>query len=366
MTSLPEEPAANDLPELQPAHRQEPVAGKAWDVPQVTHAPEAPRHLPPGTFLPETQPPPRERGPMRGSRAVDAATIVTLIASLPWMCASFIGVVLLLMVLDWLLPIGALVTPLALAWLVSGIVVFVPRAEPYIAHYVLGLRQPTTAEAALVTATWHEVTRRASLSPEAYSVWIEDRDALTACTPGGNVLAVPRTISELQARQRAAVMAHELGHHLAGHARARMLVQWYSAPARWIMRMYRTVLRATGRGGQLAGPAGAAIGCIAGAVWLIIGVALVFGFYSEPWLRAAIPIMLVLPWLSRWAEKRCDRVAADLGFGPDGPVPLLAGLRTGRWVRARPTRQIVRRPPDGEQQDACAPDPPDREGSGLR
>jgi Zn-dependent protease with chaperone function len=59
------------------------------------------------------------------------------------------------------------------------------------------------------------------------------------------------------------------------------------------------------------------IGCVVGVVWLIIGVSLVFGLYNEPWLRAAIPVMLVLPWLSRWAEKRCDRVAADLGFGND-------------------------------------------------
>jgi Zn-dependent protease with chaperone function len=75
-------------------------------------------------------------------------------------------------------------------------------------------------------------------------------------------------------------------------------------------------MRMTRRGSEF-GPKGAAVGCLAAAVWLILGVALVGGLITTPELRPAIAVLPFLPWLSRWAEKRCDRVAADLGFGPD-------------------------------------------------
>jgi Zn-dependent protease with chaperone function len=293
-----------------------PAEAARWEVPHVSIPPVAPPHTAPGSFWSDRPMPvpPRERG---FRRHVDAATVATLITSLPWIGGSFFAVVLVLMALDALLPIGALVTPITVAWLLSGAIIFLPGAEPHIAHVVLGLRKPAEAEEALINTAWTDVAQRASLDSASYSIWIDDRDTLTACVPGGNILAVPRKAIEIPARQRAAVIAHELGHHLAGHAWARMLVQWYSAPARWTVRVYRTVLRATGRGGQVAGPVGATIGCFIGIVWLLIGLAIVVGIYSQPWLRVAIPVFLVLPWLSRWAEKRCDRVAADLGFGPD-------------------------------------------------
>jgi len=319
MTSRPEEPAAHGIPKPEsqahhgPAHLETPV----WEVPHVSSAPDAPRNTTPGSFSYESGTLPVGQTPEHVERRIDAATIATLFASLPWVSGSFIAVVLVLMTLDLLLPIGALVGPVALAWLASGVLVFVPRAEPYIAHLLLGLRQPTDSEGALIGGAWQAVAERATVDPRSYSLWVDDRDAPTACVPGGGILAVPHAAMRIPARQRAAVIAHELGHHLAGHARARMLVQWYSAPARWVVRAYRAVLRTTGRGGQVAGPAGAMVGCILGVVWLLIGFAVLLGLYTEPWLRLAIPVLLVLPWLSRWAEKRCDRVAADLGFGPD-------------------------------------------------
>jgi Zn-dependent protease with chaperone function len=41
------------------------------------------------------------------------------------------------------------------------------------------------------------------------------------------------------------------------------------------------------------------------------------GFITTPELRPILIALPLLPWLSRWAEKRCDRVAADLGYGRD-------------------------------------------------
>ncbi|MGH2604558.1 MAG: M48 family metalloprotease, partial [Dehalococcoidia bacterium] len=206
-----------------------------------------------------------------------------------------------------LLPVDALVFPLMLLWMISGGLVFIPAAESFIARSMLDLREPTDSEAGVVDAAWQEVAGSAGIDASRYSIWIETREDINSCLPGGRFLAVPRTISRLPMRQQAAVLAHELSHHLGGHAWARLLVHWYAAPSRSVVRAYRASLRA------VSGP----IGCLSGAVLLLIGAIALYAILTTPEARPAIVALPLLPWLSRWAERRCDQVAADLGYGRD-------------------------------------------------
>jgi Zn-dependent protease with chaperone function len=316
MSSRPEEPAADNHVSKEDAGRRGRQDASEWEVPHQTQPPGAPPDFPPGTFVVEGDAgQPSARAPLR--HVVDVAAVATVVANLPWMAGSFVVVVLILWLLTALLSVDFLLPPLTWAWLASGVIVFIPAAEPYVAAYVLGLRRPTESEETQLGAAWGMVAEKAGLAAGSYSLWIDDHAYLNTCKPSGRFLAVSRSAASLPRRQQAAFLAHELSHQLGGHAWARMLVQWYAAPARWVVRMYRMILRMTRRGGQMTGPAGATLGCLVALIWLVLGVAIVGGLITTPALRPAIVVLPFLPWLSRWAEKRCDRVAADLGFGRD-------------------------------------------------
>src|SRR6266540_3610218 len=292
MSSRREEPGAHGLPPAGESPTSDVVLDdvEVWEVPHQSQAPSAPRDTAPGLFTfdgPQADGQ-RHAPPQRG---IDVTAVATLVASLPWIVGSFIVVVMILWVVTGLLSIEFLLPPLAWVWVASGAVVFVPAAEPYIARRMLGLRAPSATEAAQIDAGWRNVAARAAINPNVYSVWVDDRDQLNACVPGGRFLSVPRIITHIPARQQAALIAHELGHHLGGHAWIRLLVQWYSAPARRLFRAYAAVFRTTRRGGELAGARGAAVGCVAAALWVILGAAVVGGLITTPALRPAIVVL---------------------------------------------------------------------------
>jgi Zn-dependent protease with chaperone function len=326
--------------------------GGGWEVPHVQRAPDAPRHTAPGTFSapeqaaasgpaapggalgrPAARPHPR-RGP-------DLATVATMVASLPLIMLSFFVVLLALFVVD--VCLGSIDLPLGLVvlgWLASGALVFLPAAEPHLARRLLGLRRPTDAEAVLVQAAWLDVAPAAGVDPATYSLWIDDRPGVNACVPGGRFLALPRSIIELSPRQRAAVTAHELAHHLRGHASARLLLQWYAAPARAMLRTLGALLRTGGRGNPVLAP----LGCVIGLVFLVLAGLGVWAVATMPRLRLTLLVLPFLPFLGRWAEKRCDRLAADAGYGPDLLAVLArhqesgqAGRGEGGALSARPS-----------------------------
>jgi len=313
MTSQPDEPAGHDVPEGEPIPCE--PAGRdsaGWEVPHLNQAPTAPQQSPPGSFFIEGG---AERAAAPPRRKVEFTTLATVAAGLPWVASSFLVVLLVLGITNLLLPIDAVVLPLLVVWLVSGVVVFLPTVEPFLARRLMGLRAPTDAEARTILPAWQNVARHAEIEPSSYTVWIDDREDLTSCLPGAHFLAVPRTLTRVPGRQQAAVLAHEVAHHLGGQGWARLLVHWYSAPARWLARIYRGGFRASSR--VTGSPGLGLLGCLASLVWLLLGIAVVVGFITTPELRPILIALPLLPWLSRWAEKRCDRVAADLGYGRD-------------------------------------------------
>ena len=323
-----------------------------WEVPHVHRAPDAPLHTAPGTFSPPQDAwigpagsavPRQDQAPATrpGRRTPDLATVAALLASLPLVALSFFVVLLVPFVLDVTLrfvdlPLGLVV----LGWLASGALVFVPAAEPHLARRLLGLRPPTAAEDVLVQAAWQEVAPVAGVDPSTYTLWIDDRPGVNACVPGGRFLALPRSIVELTPRQRAAVTAHELAHHLRGHASTRLLIQWYTAPARAMLRTLGALIRTGGKGNAVLAP----LGCLVGVVFLALAALGIWAIVTMPGMRALLLGVPFLPLLGHWAEKRCDRLATDAGYGPD----LLAvfarwqesgqgGADGGGLLSARPT-----------------------------
>ncbi|MFH7597422.1 M48 family metalloprotease [Streptomyces racemochromogenes] len=245
------------------------------------------------------------------SRATDLAAVGRLALHLPGALCGLLLIGLLARGLQaatgipYAVPVGL--------WLAAGALAFHPPSEALLARYVLRLGRPLPHELAVLAPVWREVTARAGVDGSRYQLWIEDSGGPTASGAGGHLVIVTRQALEtLPTSQLAAVLAHELGHHTAGHSWARLLGWWYALPGR----LAGWALAATARSGRRVAksvPTYAVVGAALLVVLLSYRVlALTFGL---PLLLAALPFLVAA--VGRRTELRADRHAAGLGFGPD-------------------------------------------------
>lgn len=269
-------------------------------------------------------------------RGIDVTAALQLLLQLPPFFASLAIVVvvaqLLLPGMGWL---GGLL------WLVSGAMAFHRPTERALARHLLNLRQPTPQELSRLEPLWRTVTARTGVEGRAYELWIEDSDHLNALAVAGHIVGVTRfSLEHLSDGQLAAVLAHELGHHVRGHAWSSLLGQWYAVPGRLAWAAVRKLIRhvtATGHGRM--GFWAAVVLLVAGAA--VLPVALEYWFVVV--MLAAAPFLLAA--VARQAEARADHHAAAAGFGPmlaevlhmtraadreSGPVTAPALSRCGR------------------------------------
>ncbi|WP_185921767.1 M48 family metalloprotease [Streptomyces sp. WAC06614] len=202
-------------------------------------------------------------------------------------------------------------------WLAAGLLAFHRPTETLLARYLLRLHRPLPAELAVLVPVWREVTLRAGVEGDRYELWIEDGPGLTASAAGGHLVIVTRhALETLTTSRLAAVLAHELGHHTAGHTWARLVSWWYALPGRLLWLAFRPVAGAARRAAaQLPVPLAALllISALWGTYWALTRTyGLALGLVLLPFLSA---------WVARREELRADRHAAALGFGD-----VLAGL----------------------------------------
>ncbi|WP_327667212.1 M48 family metalloprotease [Streptomyces sp. NBC_00485] len=242
----------------------------------------------------------------RDQRRTDATTVGSLLLHLPnFLCSLFVvGLVSLLF--------GGFGIVVVLAWLASGALVFHRPTESAIARRLLRLRHPTPQERAKLEPVWREVTARAGVEGRNYELWVEDSDGLNAVAAAGHIVGVTRfAMNELPNGELAAVMAHELGHHVGGHAWSGLLGYWYALPGRIAWRVLKAF-------SGFVFKVSSAFGCIGTAVVaLVIGsiaLATISTLYGLPLLVLAVPYALAA--VGRRSELRADQHAAALGFAP--------------------------------------------------
>ncbi|MGW7368972.1 M48 family metalloprotease [Streptomyces sp. NPDC054841] len=286
------------------------LGGYAGQAPQQ-HAPAPAPGYPPAQA--PTAPPAHEYAPGHDPYAVaqqvhrraDATALTTLLLMLP----NFLGSLLVMWLLAALMPSGVDVV-FIIAWLASGVLVFYRPAERLFAKTVLRWREPTGAELAVLRPLWDDVTRRANITNPAYELWIEDKDEINAFAAAGHMVGVTRwSLTRLAPDKLAAVLAHELGHHLGGHAWAGLLGEWYALPGRIAMFLARVVLRIVAAVAQVL----PLLGCLVGLIFVAVVIAVAVSF---PPLLIVLVTPYLLAWAGRTAELRADRTAAELGYGP--------------------------------------------------
>ncbi|WP_169815516.1 M48 family metalloprotease [Nocardia inohanensis] len=222
----------------------------------------------------------------------------------------------------------------------------------------LFLRPPGDEDPAKLARIWPEVLAAAGLTPtRRNSLWVNEheRGGTEAFVVGG-VVAVDREAARtLSTRALRGVLAHELGHYLARTGdRLRLLASALSFPVRmtaalavscigWLERLY--LLPDAGcyaievRMFRKAGLCALLTGVVAHILGVSLACTLITLAALEPILRHA---------LHRHGETVADRVAADLGYGPDLLVylrfraedppgspwpPIHTGGLTGRFLR---------------------------------
>ncbi|MFF7019541.1 M48 family metalloprotease [Streptomyces klenkii] len=258
-------------------------------------------------------------------RGVDGAALSQLVVTVP---TAVISLALVSSAASLLNPALALLLPAV--WLLSGPLVFHRSAEAAIARFLLGMRRPTPEEAERLSAVWEEVTRRAGVNQGTYELWVQERAELNATAAAGHIVGVTRhALDRLPNSRLAAVLAHELGHHVGGHPWAAMLADWYALPARVVWRLITTVVLLLLGSRNLAGIACG--GCLSVTfVWFVY----VLTFTESMWwitLPVAIGPFFVA-WLHRRAECRADDYAAGLGFGDE----LMAVLAEEHRAQTKP------------------------------
>ncbi|HZF89369.1 M48 family metalloprotease [Streptomyces sp.] len=276
--------------------------------PQYPTTPHPPQYPAPG---PAQHPHhiPTDRGRIHISaqqRRTDATAVGNLLLYLPHFLCSLLVIGLLSLIF------GGLGFVLVLAWLASGALVFHRPTESALARHLLRLRYPTPQERARLEPVWREVTARAGVEGRNYELWVEDSDNLNAVAAAGHIVGVTRfALNELPSGELAAVMAHELGHHVGGHAWSSLLGYWYALPGRIAWRVLRGVTGFMFRVSRAFSCFGVVFfGLFVGGIAL----ATISSLYGLPLLILAMPYALAA--VGRRAELRADQHAAALGFAP--------------------------------------------------
>lgn len=196
------------------------------------------------------------------------------------------------------------------------------------------VRRPTEDENAVLGAVWSELADRTGIDAADYALRVQDSDQGSAYAAAVRGLVVSSSaLRRLTPNQLAAVLAHELGHHLMGRLTIRTRIRWYALPAAILSAVW---VRAVIRGRPVFGRLPLGLARTVSAACMLAGlpaVALAMrGVIGLP-VAIALAVLLALEpfatlWVGRREEYSADRVAVDLGYGRDlaehlagSPVP---------------------------------------------
>ena len=179
------------------------------------------------------------------------------------------------------------------------ILLFSRPVQRFVLMRLLGARNPTSREQAILAESWLPIVQRNDLQRRQFVLAVVDTESLNAFACGGHLVVVSsQAIEQLDSKQLSGVLAHELSHHLGLHTVALTITQWMILPI--------TVLSRVGM--RLRGVAESATIAFAQRIPLLLNVSLA---------------TLLGNAASRATEFHADRRAAQLGFGSH----LLAAMR---------------------------------------
>lgn len=261
-----------------------------------------------------------------GSRSVSGR-------SLRFEWTAFTGLTAIIALLPaWLVTVSVLWLPLrwfgnvnywlfVCAFFSLFILLFSRPVQRFVLIRLIGAREPTLQEAAILEKSWNPIVRRNGLTHRRFVFAVVETEALNAFACGGHLVVVSSTaIDTLDERHLSGVLAHELSHHLGLHTVALTVAQWMILPIVVLSRF----------GMSLRAIAETATVTFARRIPLLHAL----GLFVAAFLHVASWLLMLNVSLatllgnaaSRATEYHADRRAAQLGFG----TQLLAALRNSQ------------------------------------
>ena len=119
----------------------------------------------------------------------------------------------------------------AVAWMASGVVLFLRPTQKLVLTRLLGARTPTRQELDSLHRAWQVVAQANHIPQSRFVFAVVDSDDLNAFASGGHLVVVSSwAIAHLSREELSGVLAHELSHHLGMHTIALTIGQWLSVP----------------------------------------------------------------------------------------------------------------------------------------
>lgn len=205
---------------------------------------------------------------------------------------------------------GVDATVVIAVWTVSGGLVFVPPVERLLGRVLLGMRKPTPEQLATFQVAWQQVCRQAGVKGDRYLLRVQWTPALNATAGAGHLVGVTVTALGLPPRYLEAILAHELGHHIGGHAAIGLLHTWYSWPLRTLVRLAGWI----GRGASIAMAVFRPFVPLLALFLLPLVLVSCAGTLLVPLIALPVTVSTIV---MRRSELRADGTAVRLGYGPE-------------------------------------------------
>ena len=219
----------------------------------------------------------------------------------------------------WVVPV---------AWLVLGLLLFVPAVQVAVLSPFLGARRPTNDELSVITPIWRDLAVAANLPQYRYTIRVIDSNELNAYACGGHLVVVTTfAIDELSQRELSGVLAHELSHHLGLHTAALTMGHWLSLPIVLLARVgffLQNVARAATDSFASHSAALTAVGRVVAAVLTAVSWLFLAALYASDALANLV---------GQGSEFEADRRAVRMGYGRPLADALRAVARLGGGSR---------------------------------
>ncbi len=185
-----------------------------------------------------------------------------------------------------------------LLWTAGAGIMFLSPVEDFYARAILGVRRPASNELRKLEPLVQRVCASAGVSHNSFTLWVQDTPEVNAFARAGRTMSVTSFGLEQSPDKLEAILAHELGHHLGGHAFIQGVMNWFSLPYLQAMRLRALGLQIRGSSDRLFLPI-----FVYNAMLLPLRL---FHFVATVACRT----------IGRQQEMLADRTAARLGYGP--------------------------------------------------